>query len=109
MKVQHSNIRLSNKSDRRLLAFIGAFILVIGHSFSQQNVSQDIRNINLAVFDAKNLQMELSYQLFFDDVINSEMKGLVKKSGNMVNQQVGSITIIKKEPYCLFMDSDRKL
>ena len=27
----------------------------------------------------------------------------------MVNQQVGSITIIKKEPYCLFMDSDRKL
>ena len=77
--------------------------------YGQQNVSSDIRNINLAVFDAKNLQMEMSYQLFFDDVVNSEMNGIVKKSGDMVSQQIGSITIIKKEPYCLFMDADRKL
>ena len=77
--------------------------------FAQQNVSLDIQNINLAMFDAKYLQMEISYQLFFDDAIQSEMQGVVKKSGNMVHQQIGTITIIKKEPYCLFMDSKRKI
>lgn len=92
-----------------LVALLSFLFLFHPCLFSQQNVSSDIRNINLAVFDAKNLQMEMSYQLFFDDVVNSEMKGIVKKSGDMVNQQIGGITIIKKEPYCLFMDTDRKL
>lgn len=88
---------------------LSAFLLFSISVFSQQNVTTDIQNINLAIFDSKNLQMNISYQVFMDDALQSQMQGIVKKNGNMVYQQTGNITIIKKEPYCLFIDSDRKL
>lgn len=77
--------------------------------FGQQNVNADIQRINLAMFDADKLKLELSYQFFFGNKLHTELKGTIIKDNNKLYQKIGSITIIKNEPYCLFVDDERKI
>lgn len=91
------------------------FILMLfaginGISFSQgYSINNDLQKINIAMFETKNLSMEIDYNLYFDNTIRSQMHGLVKKNGRMLYQQVGAVTVVKNDKYSVFVHNDQKL
>ncbi len=94
----------------RIVPIIICTFLLVSTSFSQTySINTDLQKINIAMFEAKNLYMEIDYNLYFDQTIQSQMKGIVKKNGRNLFQQIGPVTVIKNKEYSVFMHNDQKL
>lgn len=79
-------------------------------AYSQTNaINTDIQRINIALFEAKRIYIEMDYTLFFDQIPKSSMKGIVKKNDRMLHQQIGDITVVKNNEYSVFIHRSKKI
>jgi hypothetical protein len=106
----HGNKSVERGQHSRSVIILLVFIQAGSLSSAQTSlINIDLQRINLSMFETKNLYMEIDYNLYFNDALRSQMKGIVKKKDRMLYQQVGGITVVKNKEYSVFVHADKKL
>jgi|GEM_PF-4740546 len=75
---------------------------------AQQTVNDDIRRINLAMFEAPVLHLRTDYLLYFGDEVRSQMQGTIKKQGIFLYQEVGPVVTIRNKQYSITVFHDKQ-